>query len=106
MPCYDGQCDSNYSNEESLRKEVEALLCVTLKYIESLDSKQIEDMCNHTDWVEAGVTESQLLSWWKSHKQQDTIRRKREREAKKKEEERNKVLKKLTHYERELLGIS
>ena len=79
--------------------EREAMLCAVL----SIYGPDMDAVYSEINWLEAGVTQDDMESWWKTHKRKDEERR--AREADKREAARNKALKKLTHEERVLLGL-
>lgn len=47
----------------------------------------------------------ELRGWWKKHKKEDAIRLRGEIELAKKEKDKAKAIKKLTRYEKKLLGF-
>lgn len=95
---------------------LQAALCVSLTFIESLDDNKLTELCLSTDWKEAGITEKAFLSWWINHKAADIKRREREKReatAKERKQEAEKLrkakraiaLSKLTDEDLKALGI-
>lgn len=75
MPCRDGG-PTEGEIASTLRYQnrfLEAVLCGILSTSFDLDL---------VDWKEAGVSQKEVVKWWKRHRAQDVLRRKREREYK------------------------
>lgn len=120
MPCSDGGVpyETGPRRYNGLTAEqLEAVLCGVFTVLEDasklgntpLAPGAIGDVMARMDWTEIGVTRTQAVNWWDSHKVADKVRRERE-EMRRLEAERNDRLKKsglnkLTPAERIALGL-
>lgn len=97
MPCRDGGPGEAETLRElsSENRFLEATLCGILSAGFDLD---------HVNWKEAGVSQQDVLKWWKKHQAADERRKQRERENKLAELERKKALRDLL--EREIRDLN
>lgn len=120
MPCYDPVYEPDPSELAARSKEkkaaedersmVEAVLCGIFTQVE--EANVLTDFISCLDYHAMGVSEDEVLKWWKAHKKKDEIRKRQEEKliAQKNEKARLKevkknALKKLSEEERNALGF-
>lgn len=97
MPCRDDGVPSNAA------AQLEAMLCGVVHVLDKQNC--LNQILDHVDWVEAGITRYEFDRWWRMHQQQDEERRNRELWEQQKIELRNKTLARLSPAERQALGF-
>jgi hypothetical protein len=103
MPCRDEQADEMYRREYRAETEnVQKMLCGVLTCITSVG--QFDNLMRKVDWVEAGVTRSQLEDWWTKHKSEDAARKAADADRLALQQHKAAALAKLTPEERKALG--
>lgn len=102
MPCqsYDTNWadDSNDRDVRRLKKETDKLARIACRALEELERNGIEDMLLLKD--------DETREWWAKHKEADAREKARVAEIERKERVRTEALAKLSHEERELLGLT
>lgn len=109
-----GPLHSQIQNLTRKLAERDAMLCAVLTVFEEgrltfTDDRDdqfafgLYDLYHEVDWEEAGVSKSDMVEWWKDHKEQDAKRQ--AQEAAKLAARRKRALEKLTSKERLLLGL-
>ena len=102
MPCqsYDTNWaeTSNDRDVKRLKKEADKLARIACRALEELERNGIEDMLLLKD--------DETREWWAKHKEADAREKARVAEIERKERVRTEALAKLSHEERELLGLA
>jgi len=102
MPCqsYDNTWDSHDSDREKIRelkKQADLLARIACKALTELENNKIEDVLLLRD--------DEVRAWWKKHKEDDAREQARLAEIERKKRVKEEALAKLSHEERELLGL-
>ena len=107
MPCY----DAGYTAKE-LRgfdqekiKFLESCLCAVLTSIGKQQSNIERKLLKDIDWEEAGISEADLIRWWRDHQYADSCRKELEKKKQRQNELKTSGINKLTAEEREALGL-
>ena len=102
MPCqsYDSSWDdgSDARKIRELKKQADMLARIACKALAELENNKIEDMLLLRD--------DEVRVWWKKHKEDDAREQARVAEAERKKRIKEEALAKLSHEERELLGLA
>ena len=102
MPCqsYDNSWDdgSNERKIRELKKQADMLARIACKALTELENNKIEDMLLLRD--------DEVRVWWQKHKEDDARERARLAEIERKNRVKEEALAKLSHEERELLGLA
>ena len=102
MPCrvdYDTLSDEERGSPELLKAAMCAILTTLTR------QQTLAAVLKDTDWEEAGVSEEEVLGWWKRHQREDAARRIREAAAKEMKAVRRQAVAKLSAAERKALGL-
>jgi len=94
-------------NADRLRQqlaEVEAMLCMVLRKLESLADEEVFLGLTQQDYDDAGIPEPALQEWWNEHRLKDERRRKAESAQRETKRQVDEILAKLTPAQRALLG--
>jgi len=102
MPCqsYDSSWDSGDDDRRKIRelkKQADMLARIACKALTELENNEIEDMLLLRD--------DEVRTWWKQHKEDDAREQARLAEVERKARIKEEALAKLSHEERELLGL-
>jgi hypothetical protein len=103
MPCqsYDNDWDSHDSDREKIRelkKQADMLARIACKALAELEANEIEDILLLRD--------DEVRVWWQAHKEADRKAAAARAEKERKEKIKAEALAKLSHEERELLGLA
>ena len=102
MPCqsYDSSWDdgSDARKIRELKKQADMLARIACKALTELERNQIEDVLLLKD--------DEVRVWWKKHKEDDAREQARIAEIERKNRVKEEALAKLSHEERELLGLA
>lgn len=102
MPCqsYDTSWANNHEEADvrRVKKEADKLARIACRAMEELERNGIEDMLLLQD--------DETREWWAKHKEADAREKARVAEIERKERVRAEALAKLSHEERELLGLA
>lgn len=121
MPCrdyYDDHPEQYFKDytEPALKKQIsfaESALCQTLTAFEKVlqgvkhdyDDAIFTDVMRYIDFNAAGINKSELIKWWKEHKELDEKHRAEEAAKKNAKQLRKSALAKLTDEEKLVLGV-
>jgi hypothetical protein len=101
MPCqsYDTSWADDHSDRDvqRVKREADKLARIACRALEELERNGIEDMLLLKD--------DETREWWAKHKEADAREKARVAEIERKERVRTEALAKLSHEERELLGL-
>ena len=102
MPCqsYDSSWDdgSDARKIRELKKQADMLARIACKALTELENNKIEDVLLLRD--------DEVRAWWKKHKEDDAREQARLAEIERKKRIKEEALAKLSHEERELLGLA